>query len=286
MKTYIKKSVLALAALSFASSASAVNVTVGGVTWDPDNFLDLTMQNTVYENDVNAIGDILNYYGSVSAINGSNTFVAAGAELTFGGSATVTNVGDFDGDGDVEIVFGSATMDFYYDATADFVAGNGPATWAPTATNGSLWLQLDGHTTTRDLDGTVNGLGTLLSGDFFASLAAGLGFGDLGDAGAGNGSFDVIGGAAQAYINTNSVFSAGGQALNNPPADLSFTSEFQPILTDGEPSGYLAGNITLRGQSSVPVPEPSSMALLGLGLLGLGRWKSKSKGSDSIDLPK
>jgi hypothetical protein len=266
MKTSVIKSLLASTALAWGSSASAV--TVGGISWDPNSFFDFSMQGAIFENNVDSVGQTLTFYGEVSHINGLNngSFLDGALELTFYGTAVVKEFGDFDGNGTVDVIFDNLTVTFYADQdTADFHPSN-----PGSATDGLVWLVLQGHATDRDYGGVIE------TAELFAELDGGLDFEDPGDAGSGFAAFDVVGGLAAAYFDTNSIPNLAGQPLTGGPADFSFTTSFQPVIND--PTGEtLFGSAELTGKSQV-VPEPATLSLLGLGLLGMGsRMSRKAK---------
>ena len=123
------------------------------------------------------------------------------------------------------------------------------------ATDGSLWLEYAGATTTNLL--TAN-LGTL-----FASTT---GTNSIHTGGTGFGYLDVqnTGGLATAYFDTNS-FNVGGVTT-----DARLDSGFS---TPNSGAWDLSGTASLK---TAAIPEPGSLVLLGLGLMGLAATYRKS----------
>lgn len=258
----MKRNILRLAlfgVLTLPNISSAL--TVGGVTWDPNSIFDFGMTATVWETEVNNIGDIATFYGSVADINGVNTFVTPTAELTYFGSFKLLAVGDYDADGKQNLIFGNATAEFFYDTTKNFNAAN-----SSTAQNGTSWLTVTGHN--FDFWGAVP---FTPPGSIFSELASGN-VSDIGDTGSGFGAWDVLGGPASTYLDTNTIAFINGFALNPPAnADFTFSISFQPSLSPG----LLRGSGEMVGQSKVP--EPASLLLLSIGLIGASLANKKYK---------
>ena len=259
----MKRNILRLAlfgALTLPNISSAL--TVGGVTWDPNSIFDFGMTATVWETEVNNIGDIVTFYGSVADINGVTNFVTPGNELTYFGKFQLLAAGDYDTDGNQNLIFGNATAEFFYDTTNDFNAAN-----SSTAQNGTSWLTLTGHD--FDFWGPVP---LTPPGSIFSELTEGFDVTHVGDTGSGFGAWDVLGGPASTYLDTNSIAFINGFPLNPPAnADFTFSISFQPQVG----TVLLRGSGEMLGQSKVP--EPASLLLLSIGLIGASLANKKYK---------
>lgn len=238
-----------------SGGASAVPVTVGGVTWDPASAFDLGIFSApLRETTVSAVGDELKGFGLVTNINNTtqNTF-CVGCELTFVFDGFfVSNLIDSNSDTIIDqVVFQGGSVRFYVDNSPDFTAAN-----SSSAADGSMWLEIAGHTSVNPL---VNGgatPGTLFS--FLSALGtvAAPGIGSIGQ-----GVFDAVGGIAMPNFDTDTVIDLLGGF-----ADFSFTSSFQ-FQPQGNPAYPIAGTGELFGAS---IPEPATLALVGAGLMGFG----------------
>jgi len=236
---------VALGASLAMGNASAI--TVAGVTWDENSPFDFSTQQSLFENNVNAVGEILTFYGEVDKVNALGNFCTGCTELTFVGTYEVLAVGDFDSNNKIDVVFGNGALNVYADD------GTGVAfdpLSSASAGDGTLFAQLSGHTQTV--------LGN--TGDLFAELDGGLVLSGTDDAGTGAGLWDIVGGPAQAFLDTNT---------KTDGADFTYTTSFQPVNDT-----LLFGTAELKGNSQVP--EPSVLALLGIGLLGFGSTRRKS----------
>jgi hypothetical protein len=246
--------ILTAGALALASiSASASDITVGGVTWDPD-------YQTIFSKDLVAaggfaqwfsnagvslagapnlgaeqpgfpstIGSMLQGVGEIGSFNGQSNFVCATCELTFtfGGIEFDNDMSD----GSVYDLAATATSGFfniYFDDTADFDVGSASdQAGVDAAADGSLFLSL--------------GFANLVEINGYTPQKGGL-----------ETYWNVIGGAAQGNFDTDSELFG---------SDVGFTAtvDFQGGKY-GTAIGLASGNT---------IPEPTSLAIFGLGLLGL-----------------
>lgn len=271
MNTFKKGFLAGAAALVMAMSAQASNITIGGVTWDPDSLFDADIKTDLHEKSIVNVGDTLEGIGQVSKLNAVNSFCAT-CELTFefGGFALTSAVFNVIS-GQTDLSFSGGWVNFYVqDTGAGDFSSYGFGLDKSSAVDGNLWLSLVAHKNTASILG-----GPL--GSLFGSAEM---FGTGSDDGEGSGLMDVINddmialdgsllkGLANSNFDTNSKADHIGGL-----ADFNFSSSFQP-LGFTTPDGYtLSGTAELKGDS---IPEPSTIALFGLALLGFAGARKRN----------
>jgi len=244
---------LSVAALVLASvSATASEITVGGVTWDPDyqtlttndfistgNFtqwFSFAGQSLAGAPDVSSefpgtIGSMLQGVGEINSFNGKTDFVCPTCELTFAFGGL-----EFDGDltdGSLYNLAGSkgtGYFNIYFDNSADFDGLN--------------------LTSQADVDMAIDG--SLFLSLSFEVLKEGIGYtpekGNL------DSYWHVSGGAAAGNFDTDTELFG---------SDLGFGG-----FVDFKGGKYGTGAGVASGNT---IPEPTSLAIFGLALFGLAR---------------
>lgn len=293
MRNIYKALLTGIALSCSAAPALAGNVSVGGVTWDPDFsqafpplddftaqtkfaqwYVDSTSATAMIDvsdigvvpNPADAIavgaanlGDVLVGYGFIDVINGSGevdfcTNYPCRLTYTFGGFE-ITGLSASSTPGAPIPLFDGGWVNFYLDDTAPFV-GNPNLTNPNEAATGDLWLS-------ATAESFINGLGettslNFLTGSIFTGSAEAF--------------LSVIGGAAYGNFDTD-VYTAPGGAV----ADFQYSGNASFTNENGLPDPTILfstnGNGQLRGDS---IPEPGILFLFGAGLVGLGVMRKKA----------
>ncbi len=243
----------ALALGAWSGAAFATPITVGGITWDPTDGSDLTVQALNFrESSVGAVGDILTGYGQIGSINGNLTF-CSGCSLNFKFQYTLSAI---EGTAlNPKVIFTAGSINFFVDPAGTFNVAN-PA----TAGVGTPWLTLTGHTAAFTGFTAVGDLYSNINGAVSAPGALSGGFGLL----------DATGGPAAMWMDTNTQ-------ADGADFDLSSAFSSKPYSTCASVSANpnsichypIVGTGTLTGKS-VTVPEPGPIGMLGVGLGVLG----------------
>lgn len=256
----------ALALGAWSGAALATPITVGGITWDPDNGTDLTVQALNFrESSVAGIGDKLTGYGQIGSINGDTSF-CSGCSLTFKFEYTLSAI---EGTAtNPKVIFTGGSLNFYVDAGGTFDVQD-----PTTAGVGTYWLTLAGHTAPFTGFTAVGDLYSNINGPISAPGSLSGGFGLL----------DATGGPAAYWMDTNT-------RADGADFDLSSAFSTQPYKQCETVSGDetsichypIVGTGTLTGRS-LTVPEPGTIGMLGLGLGFLGlALRRRRKDSDDL----
>lgn len=244
----------ALALGAWSGAALATPITVGGVTWDPSNGADLTVQALNFrESSVSAVGDTLTGYGAIGSINGNTTPFCVGCSLTFKFQYTLSAI---EGSAsNPKIVFTAGSLHFFVDPAGTFNVAN-PA----TAGIGTPWLTLTGHTAPFNGFTAVGDLYSNINGAVSAPGALSGGFGLL----------DATGGPAAKWMDTNTQPFGADFSLSSAFSLKPYTECASPSSNPANICYYpIVGAGTLTGKT-VAVPEPGPIGLLGGGLAILG----------------
>jgi hypothetical protein len=243
----------ALALGAWGGAALATPVTVDGITWDPANGSDLTIQALNFrEATVSGVGDVLTGYGQIGSINGDTSF-CSGCSLTFQFSYQVSAIEGVAPN--PRVIFDNGTINFFVDMGGTFNVDD------PTTVGiGSNWLTLSGH--------TAPFTGFTAVGQLYSSINGPIS--EPGGLSAGFGLLDVTGGAAAFWMDTNT-------RADGSDFDLSSSFSTQPYAecasVSGDPTSIchypIVGTGTLTGLTAVPEPGTIGMLGLGLGFLGL-----------------
>ncbi|KXX63965.1 PEP-CTERM sorting domain-containing protein [Marichromatium gracile] len=286
-----RKSALLGAAIMVSPLAGADVINVGGVLWDPDSPLDMTMDssftqwfqstNSGYDmgslvgiNATNAttmmFGNYLYGGGKINNFNDANDQTGQpnpetnpadfcpGCELTyeFGGIEFVENTpggGDFLDPSTYTVDWSQSYFKIWVDDSRNFNANNDFET-----NPNEMYDATDGN---LFLEGSFESVS--FTGQIFA---AGMLFSNAGSA------MHVTGGLAQDYFDTDPFVTLGGT-----PFDFSYTasSQFMVDLAGGGDVFFARASTAELQGDTISIPEPGALALLGAGLIGLARVRRR-----------
>ncbi len=236
-----------------AWSGSTLAVTVGGITWDPSNGSDLTIQALNFrESSVSAVNDVLTGYGQIGSINGDLNF-CSGCSLTFQFQYTVSDIAGTALN--PMVTFTDGSINFWVDAGGTFDVDD-----PTTAGIGTPWLTLTGH------EAPFTGFTAL--GDLYSNINGPVGA--PGSLSGGFGLLDATGGPAAFWMDTNSRADGADFDMSTAFSTQIFgTCGSTPSANADDICHYpIVGTGTLTGKTAVP--EPGAVGLLGLGLAFLG----------------
>lgn len=174
-----------------------------------------------------------------------------------------------DANGKRYLGFTGGIVEIYSDNTPNFESNGPPADDIAKATDSDFatpWLVLEGSRILND-GSPLTSLDLTLRAEIGA-----LGFvGTI----SGLGNLDVTGGAAGAYLDTNTFGSCTADFSICDDADKTFTSSGQAAIRP-------ANNWALRGTGEIQdvaavIPEPGSLALLGAAVAGLGVFGARRR---------
>lgn len=262
MKKSIGIALAAALALGASGSALATLVNVDGVTWDTSSPFNLTINSlNLRETTIAKTGDVLTGYGQIGSINGINSFCQS-CDLTFTFTYTVSNITGN------KVVLDNGGFQFYVDA-----AGSYNEALPSTASAGTAWVTLTGHTSAVTGFATTGQLFSTVIGTVSHPTSGSNGFG-LVDATAGPAmsSLDIysvsdgMGGFANLSLNSSFLFQPACKSISSDPTSVCH----YPINGTGELVGATA---------PTTVPEPGALGLLGFGLavLGFFGWRRRKE---------
>ncbi len=277
MKQILKSGV---AAVGVAAAMSANAYVVGGIDFGSALTLSHLETTTLAQTFTNDNGQSSTAYGSISTVNGANSYCAGGGTCGLYYIATFGNSQNFAANGSY-VEFTTATISVYF--TNSFVNLLNQTSVQNLATIQGMtpWLTLTGH---NNLGGGAASNAVLRgTGALTGATLNGAGFGLFDVDVTGPGLASVI-----AAFNTNTIADAAGGF-----ADVALTSSFNNfVLNDNDVAANLAvgcdngtaaagawcyqGTANLRGKLNA-VPEPGTLALAGLAFGAIGVLSRRRK---------